>query len=247
MRATFPVFFCPSRSPAAVDVLKPPIVSIKNATFYKQQPTQNDTSNPPWFPNLSFSLPSSSRNPPHWSIISPSSVGKTTFLEVLQGQHLCFPPKARLYPYLSTEEVVAKDPQLRLPARALKYVGFSDKNMALGGAGTTGAYLSARYESRRESTDFSLLDYLKGNTNLNPWEDEIAREESAENLRTLQQVVQNLKLESLLDMPVSHLSNGQTRRARIAKALMGKPEVILLDEPFSMLRKPSNFIQVLSV
>ena len=29
-------------------------------------------------------------------------------------------------------------------------------------------YLAARYESRREKTDFSLLDYLAGKTELNP-------------------------------------------------------------------------------
>ena len=34
-------------------------------------------------------------------------------------------------------------------------------------------------------------------------------------------------------MPVANLSNGQTRRARIAKALLNKPELLLLDDPFS--------------
>ncbi|PWY66460.1 P-loop containing nucleoside triphosphate hydrolase protein [Aspergillus heteromorphus CBS 117.55] len=33
-------------------------------------------------------------------------------------------------------------------------------------------------------------------------------------------------------MPVANLSNGQTRRTRIAKALLNKPEVLLLDDPF---------------
>ena len=74
------------------------------------------------------------------------------------------------------------------------------------------------------------MDYLKGNTELNPYEkvntDRVAPQD-------LTQVIQELNLDNLIDMPVGNLSNGQTRRARIAKALLGKPEVLLLDEPFS--------------
>ena len=117
-----------------------------------------DPSNRALFPSLTFSLPSFSERPEHWSVISPSSVGKTTFLEVLRGHNICIPPTARSYPYLATEEVAAKDPHLRVPGRALQYVGFNGKSAALAGSGTREAYLSARYESRRESTDFSVLE-----------------------------------------------------------------------------------------
>jgi ATPase subunit of ABC transporter with duplicated ATPase domains len=42
-----------------------------------------------------------------------------------------------------------------------------------------------------------------------------------------------LGLKNLLDLPLVALSNGQTRRARILKALLSKPELLLLDEPLS--------------
>ena len=98
--------------------------------------------------------------------------------------------------------------------------------------GTGGAYLSARYESRRETTDFSVLRYLRGDTELNPGETKAERKygESA-----LERSIKDLGLENLVDMPVGNLSNGQMRRARIAKALLSNPEVLLLDEPFSMI------------
>jgi energy-coupling factor transporter ATP-binding protein EcfA2 len=42
-----------------------------------------------------------------------------------------------------------------------------------------------------------------------------------------------MNLTSLLDLPLLALSNGQTRRARIVKAILDKPELLLLDEPLS--------------
>ncbi|KAL8872425.1 MAG: hypothetical protein Q9174_001945 [Haloplaca sp. 1 TL-2023] len=216
-----------------------PLILIKNATFYRQHPTApaSASTNPPIFPELNFYLPSSSSTPEHWCIIGPSSTGKTTFLEVLRGQHLCFPPSARTFPYLSSAEIDRKDHRLRVPSRAIQYVGFSGKNGGgLRSGNTTGAYLSARYESRREETDFTVLDYLQGRLELNPSAPESERDGDHNDL---QRVVKDLDLDALVDMPVSNLSNGQTRRTRIAKALLGQPEVLLLDEPFMGLDPPT--------
>lgn len=49
-----------------------------------------------------------------------------------------------------------------------------------------------------------------------------------------------LGLTSLLDLPLVALSNGQTRRARILKAVLSRPELLLLDEPLS--KEPENTI-----
>ena len=214
-----------------------PIVQITNGIFYRQYPSSltNDTSNPPIFPSLDFEIPSFSEQPKHWAIIGPSSSGKTTFLEILRGQHICLPPTARSFPYLASEDISRKDQRLRLPSRALQYVGFDAKRRTGVGLGSRGAYLSARYESRREESDFSLLDYLKGNTTLNPLESSEAGDLENETSSTVQRIVEDLKLQDLVDIPLGNLSNGQMRRAMIAKALMGMPEVLLLDQPFSMV------------
>ena len=45
---------------------------------------------------------------------------------------------------------------------------------------------------------------------------------------------EKLGLKHLLDLPLVALSNGQTRRARIVKALLEQPEILLLDEPLSV-------------
>lgn len=217
-----------------------PLIRISNATFYRQHPKSYSPSpkevahdldsdapdtNPPLFPNCNFTLPSKSTPQQHWSVISPSSTARTAFLDVLRGQHLCFPPTSRSFPYLAT----LHDPRLRYPGHAIQYVGFdAERGDKLSGSNIRGAYLSARYESRREETDFNLGDFLLGNTELNA--DETLVQHPDESL--LERVMDDLKLGSLREMPVTHLSNGQIRRAQIAKALLGRPEVLLLDGPF---------------
>ncbi|CAO1601365.1 hypothetical protein XANCAGTX0491_005030 [Xanthoria calcicola] len=218
-----------------------PIVTIDDATFYRQHPTatgpDHARTNPPIFPNLTFELPSSSRKKQHWCVIGSSSTGKTTFFEILRGQHLCFPPTARSYPHLSSPDIERKDHRLRSSFRAIQYVGFAGKHGGgLRGGNTAGSYLSARYESRREATDFTVLDYLKGNIELNPSSEARTKPDEDANLH---KVIHDLNLERLVDMPVANLSNGQTRRAKIAKALLDKPEVLLLDEPFMGLDPPT--------
>lgn len=49
----------------------------------------------------------------------------------------------------------------------------------------------------------------------------------------LDNLAEKLGLKALLDLPLITLSNGQTRRARILKAVLSKPELLLLDEPLS--------------
>jgi ABC-type molybdenum transport system ATPase subunit/photorepair protein PhrA len=201
-----------------------PVIDIHNATFYKQHPSSlNAQSNPPLFPNLSYTLANSTTpiDRQCWSVISPNSVARTTFLQLLAGQHICLPPNARRYPALSDAHTSLQ--------HAVKYVGFdAERGTGVSGTNVRGAYLSARYESRREETDFTVLDYLTGHTELNAME----REETAGQREALKEVTEQLDLMKLLDMPVANLSNGQTRRARIAKAVMERPEVLLLDGPF---------------
>ena len=209
------------------------LIDISGGTFYRHYPLSSSTDSEkfPLFPNLTFHLPSYTKPNQHWAVLGSSTSARTAFFEILRSKHVCIPPVARTYPFLSTQEIRAKDPRLRSPGKAIQYVGFDAERRGLGCTSTQGAYLSARYESRKEETDFTLLDYLMGNTELNPAEGKSNMFDEV----LLARVLTDLKLRALMDMPVSSLSNGQTRRARIAKVLMHKPELLLLDGPFSML------------
>ena len=149
-----------------------PIIAIENGTFYRRYPSTSavaSSSIPRLFCGLTFLLHAHPAKEEHWAIIGPSNAGKTTLLEILRGKHVCLPATARSFPYLSSEE--EGDDRLRNAGRAIQYVGFDGEQGGMGKSGTRGAYMSARYESRREDSDFSVIDYLQGNTELNPTEE----------------------------------------------------------------------------
>jgi molybdate transport system ATP-binding protein len=67
--------------------------------------------------------------------------------------------------------------------------------------------------------DLTLKDYLLGGTE--------------ENKESIDRVAKQLDVEHLLHLSFVKLSNGQTRRARIARALLRNPSMLVLDEPLS--------------
>ncbi|KAI5242986.1 P-loop containing nucleoside triphosphate hydrolase protein [Aureobasidium subglaciale] len=208
-----------------------PIVRIKDATIYKDILDQDKAS--PLFNNVNFTL--SGKNE-HWAIIARNSSLRTDFLQMLHGRYICTPLGARRYPQFTARQIPLQ--------QAIGYIGFDAERDGLGGTAVKGAYMSQRYEAHREVTDWSLMNYLEGNTELN------ALEKPADSLDTalLAKIVKSLDLEPLLQLPVGNLSNGQTRRARIAKALLAKPELLLLNAPFMGMDpvsqlKISSFLQ----
>jgi molybdate transport system ATP-binding protein len=82
----------------------------------------------------------------------------------------------------------------------------------------SGHYYQQRFEFADEDEPLTLEDYLRGGMDVTP--DEVAA------------AARRLGIADRLDLSFIKLSNGQTRRARIARALLSHPELLILDDPF---------------
>ncbi|KAJ7089806.1 P-loop containing nucleoside triphosphate hydrolase protein [Mycena belliarum] len=163
-----------------------------------------------------------------WAVVGGSGE-KSSLFDMLTGHlriHPPPPPPAGLFPFLSD----STDP--RDPHDCVSIVSFANRR-AVGGAfyDYTARYGAVREEDRitlRQSMFPETIDDLKAQTR-------IALEEHTTDPKLFADLVQKMGLTTLLDLPRIALSNGQTRRARILKALLAKPRLLLLDEPLTGL------------
>ena len=170
-----------------------------------------------------------------WAVVGSGSGGqKTALLQVfLPDSRICqglsntnqtqmllghlriapFPP-AGLFPFLF-------DPSSgswRDPLTCVSVVSFAHPPRTSGGAFYD---YSARYGAVRDEDRVTLRESMSSET------------QSEDIQKHYSELVETLGLTNLLDLPLVALSNGQTRRARVLKALLSKPELLLLDEPLS--------------
>ena len=122
------------------------------------------------------------------------------------------PPSGGIYPFLYEQ-----DPS-KNPFDRISLVSFTARKRAGGGEFYD---FTSRYGAVRDEERLTLREAFFSEIN-----DEAGR-------KMLNYLSERLDLTKLLDLPFIVLSNGQTRRARIAKALLSNPSLLLLDEPLS--------------
>ncbi|KAK0465511.1 P-loop containing nucleoside triphosphate hydrolase protein [Desarmillaria tabescens] len=148
------------------------------------------------------------------------------------GYRLSPPPPGGLFPFL-----FPRDPQMHVSV-----VSFGNRRRSSGGAFYD---YTARYGAVQEEDRITLRQHMFPetlNVDVVPPElrdpssqVQVQVEISAEKQQLFDDLVERMGLQKYLDLPLIALSNGQTRRARILKAIWTQPELLLLDEPLTGL------------
>jgi len=149
----------------------------------------------------------------HWAFIGPNGSGKTLFIDAITGK-LALKSGVREYPLLES---------LGLPvSEAVKAMAFRDITSL------TGDYEHSAYQQRWNSQEAESSPDVRSLLTLHPDSDYSNR------------ILDLLAVRPLLDRKMIHLSSGELRKFLIVRALMARPRVLILDNPFIGLDAPSR-------
>jgi molybdate transport system ATP-binding protein len=147
-----------------------------------------------------------------WAIVGSLGSGKTSLAETLLGR-LRVTAGTITWPFL--DRLRATGRTINWPSDVIRYVSFKEQSHLFSYGRH---YYQQRFNFIEPQDDLSLNAFLRS--------DKSASDEA------ILGATKQLGIDGLLHLSLIKLSNGQIRRARIARALLSQPEWLILDEPF---------------
>src|SRR6476646_11949195 len=147
-----------------------------------------------------------------WAIVGPVGSGKTALTDVLAGR-LRVETGSLEWPLV--ERLRAAGRTIAWPAEIVGRVGFKEESRLFSYGRH---YYQQRFNFIEPADDLTLDEFLHSATRTDEG--------------TIAKVTTRLAIADLRGLSFIKLSNGQTRRARLARALLSHPEILVVDEPF---------------
>lgn len=147
-----------------------------------------------------------------WAVTGPTGSGKTTLVEAVLGLHRVASGRVE-WPILDRVREAGRPAEW--PGDVIRRVSFREDSRLFS---YRGHYYQQRFEFGDEPDVPTVRHFLAAGTGATPAE--------------IETTAARLGVAGLLDLSLMKLSNGQTRRARLARALLAKPELLILDDPF---------------
>lgn len=189
-----------------------PLVKLLEAWFLRNTPVAAIGKQP----MPVFSSPVSFILNPKQRLAIVGDTSKTDFLSVLANKYVAEPLHSRSYP------ASLKDPKFK--TELLRFV--NNGSWGHGASNSSGGFthLSSRYEFFKDLEVDEIVENFIADRSYNS-NIEYSKEK-------ISKLIHNLNLVGLQGQFITTLSNGQFRRARIAKELYREPAILCIDDPF---------------
>ncbi|BCX02749.1 MAG: molybdate ABC transporter ATP-binding protein ModF [Candidatus Roseilinea sp.] len=152
----------------------------------------------------------------NWAVLGPNGAGKSTFLRLLRGEVWPAPVNGGVRTYAFDGRPTPSP------------IGVKQR-MAIVSAEQQQRYLRAH--TRKYGDDFSPRITVREIVFTGLLDSElVTRNPTPAEAARVAQVMRDVGIAALADVPLDKLSQGQLRKALIARAVVGRPEVLILDE-----------------
>lgn len=164
-----------------------------------------------------------------WAVCGPSGCGKSVLINgILKKIPLV---SGRILYYFDTDNGTGRGFYNKTDV-----IRVSTRDFGFSGTGVSGFY-QARWHSMQESDMPTAGDYLQPETvhRISPFEVNSSPEPTTTVSRSMRPIIDLLGIQNLMERRVHHLSHGELRKVLIARALIQRPKLLILEDPFAGL------------